>query len=59
MLDDSIEYAYRIIFRDKVADTVRKKKIVVLIARFICYLHHIIEVDGYVFILHFKYNKTL
>ena len=29
MLDDSIKYAYWIIFRDKVTDTVRKKDIVI------------------------------
>ena len=38
MLNYSIKYAYWIIFRDKVTDTVRKKKIIVLIVRFICYL---------------------
>ena len=29
MLDDSIKYAYWIIFRNKVTDTVRKKDIVI------------------------------
>ena len=38
MLDYGIQDAHRSIFRDKVTDTVRKKKIIVLIVRFICYL---------------------
>lgn len=43
MLDYSIKYAHRIIFRNKVTDTVRKKEIIVLIVRFICYLCYVIE----------------
>ena len=35
MLDYGIKYAYWIIFRNKVTDTVRKKEIIVLIVRFI------------------------
>ena len=41
MLDYSIKYAYWIIFRNKVTDTVRKKKIIVLIVRFIYYLCYV------------------
>ena len=43
MLNYGIQDAYWVIFRDKVTDTVRKKEIIVLVVRFICYLYHVIE----------------
>ena len=45
MLNYSIKYAYWIIFRNKVTDTVRKKKRIVLIVRFIHYLCHVKKVE--------------
>ena len=44
MLNYSVKDAYRIIFGDKVTDTVRKKKRIVLIVGFICYLCHVMKV---------------
>ena len=58
MLNYSIKYAYWIIFRNKVTDTVRKKEIIVLIVRFIYYLCHVSRGYGVILFLHFKYNKT-
>ena len=45
MLDYGIQDAHRIIFRDKVTDTVRKKKIIALIVRFIHSLCHVKKVE--------------
>ena len=42
MFNDGIKYTYRIIFRDKITDAVRKKKIIVLSIRFIYYLCYVI-----------------
>ena len=45
MLNYSIKDAHWIILRDKVTDTVRKKKRIVLIVRFIHYLCHVKKVE--------------
>ena len=45
MPNNSIQNAHAIIFRDKVTDTVRKKKRIVLILRFIHCLCHIMKVE--------------